>query len=136
MDDGEVLQGLNETWTFMGANMLEWCSGFMAFVIVSIFFASPARGMPYMLVACVGTTASLASLRMTFPDEERGMRNALAVSIGLPPPGIPRPARLQPIWSGCPVRELPETAQFMKLGLTEIFPTFERDKTGADENNG
>ena len=133
MDDGEVLQGLNENWTFMGANMFEWCSGFMVFVIVSIFFASPARGMPYMLAACILTTATLASLRMSYPDEERGMRNALAASIGVPPPGIPRPARLQPIWSACPLRKLPDNTRFMRLGLTKVFPTFERDLKGADE---
>ena len=128
-DDGEVLQGLNDTWTFMGANLFEWVSGFMVFLLVSLFFKSPARAMPYMLGACIATTAGLAGARKSFPDEERGLRNALAVSCGIVPPGLPPPASLQPVWSQCPVRDLPKECAFNRLGLNEMFPDLNRELT-------
>jgi hypothetical protein len=122
-DDGEVLQGLNERWTFMGANAMEWACGLVVFLMISLFAATPGRAMPFMLIGWVLTTTSLASLRRSFPDEERGVRNAICAAAGVPPMGIPAPASLQPVWSQCPIRDLPENCKFKKLGLDLLFPS-------------
>lgn len=132
-DDGEVLQGLDENWTFMGANAMEWATGLVVFLLISLFADSPARAMPFMLAGWVLTTTTLASLRRSFPDQERGVRNAVSTSCGFPPPGIPAPAILQPVWSGCPVKKIRTTSRFQKLGLDRMFPSFERDRTEADQ---
>ena len=87
-DDGEVLQGLDENWTFMGANAMEWACGLVVFLLISLFADSPARAMPFMLVGWILTTTTLAALRRSFPDQERGVRNAVATSCGFPPPGV------------------------------------------------
>lgn len=132
-DDGEVLQGINEPWTFMGANAMEWACGLVVFLMISLFSDTPARAMPMMLTGWILTTVSLASLRNKFPDEERGTRNWLCTKVGVTPPGIPAPAQLQPLWSHMPVRELPETCKFVALGLEKKFPSFVRDLKDADE---
>ena len=126
-DDGEVLQGLDENWTFMGANAMEWACGLVVFLLISLFADSPARAMPFMLLGWILTTTTLAGLRRSFPDQERGVRNAVSTACGFPPPGIPAPSRLQPIWSGCPVRKVDEGSKFVQLGLDKMFPSFERD---------
>ena len=130
-DDGEVLQGLDENWTFMGANSMEWACGLVVFLLISLFAESPARAMPFMLLGWVLTTTSLAAMRRSFPDQERGVRNAVATACGFPPPGIPAPSSLQPIWSGAPLRELPDSCRFKQLGLDQAFPSFERQYTDA-----
>ena len=122
-DNGEVLQGLNERWTFIGANVIEWGCGLVVFMIISLFAETPGRAMPFMLVGGVLTTTSLASLRSSFPDEERGVRNALCAACGFPPVGIPAPASLQPVWSASPVRSLPETSNFVQLDLDLLHPS-------------
>lgn len=122
-DNGEVLQGLNERWTFIGANVIEWACGLVVFMIISLFAETPGRAMPFMLVGWVLTTTSLASLRSSFPDEERGVRNALCAACGFPPVGIPAPASLQPVWSASPVRSLPETSNFVQLDLDLLHPS-------------
>ena len=126
-DSGEVLQGLNENWTFLGANMLEWASGLVVFLMISAFSTTPARAMPFMLGGWVLTTTTLASLRSMFPDEERGVRNAMLTAAGFPPPGIPAPSALQPYWSAAPVRILSEESNFARLGIDQLLPSFERD---------
>lgn len=131
-DDGEVLQGLDENWTFMGANAMEWACGLVVFLLISLFADSPARAMPFMLLGWVLTTTTLAGLRRSFPDQERGVRNAVSTACGFPPPGIPAPSRLQPIWSGCPVRKVDEKSKFVELGLDKMFPSFERDLRDAE----
>ncbi len=123
-DNGEVLQGLNERWTFMGANAMEWACGLVAFMFISMFAATPARAMPFMLLGFVVTTTSLASLRKSFPDEERGVRNAISAACGFPPLGIPAPSSLQPIWSACPAEELPKTSKYIQLGFDQMFINF------------
>lgn len=132
IDNGEVLPGLNENWTFLGANAMEWVSGFMMFLIISLFGATPARSMPFMIGGWIGTTVIMASIRKNFPDEERGVRNALLTTCGLPPPGIPAPAKLQPIWSGCPMRSVPEQSKFAQYGFGQILPSFENDARDAE----
>ncbi len=132
-DDGEVLQGLEEEWTFMGANAMEWACGLVVFIMISLFADSPARAMPFMLAGWVLTTTTLAGMRRGFPDEERGVRNAICVACGFPPPGIPTPAALQPVWSPAPLRGLPESAKFNQFGLDEMFPSFRRQFLEADE---
>jgi len=132
-DDGEVLQGLDEDWTFMGANAMEWACGLVVFVLISLFADSPARAMPFMLLGWVLTTTTLAAMRRSFPDQERGVRNAVCVACGFPPPGIPAPSVMQPIWSGSPSRELQANSKFVQLGLSEMFPSFERQFTDAEE---
>lgn len=126
-DSGEVLSGLHENWTFLGANAMEWCAGLVVFLMISIFATSPAKAMPMMLAGWILTTYQLALLRKMFPDEERGVRNAVMTACGFPPPDIPAPASLQPIWSGAPVDMPPANSQFMKLGLDELFPTGQRE---------
>ncbi len=132
-DDGEVLQGLEEEWSFMGANAMEWACGLIVFILISLFADSPARAMPFMLAGWVLTTTSLAGMRKSFPDEQRGVRNAIATSCGFPPPGIPMPSALQPIWSGCPTREVKQNSKFVEYGLDQMFGSFEVQYSEADE---
>jgi hypothetical protein len=89
--------------------------------------------MPLMLAGWVTTTVTLASVRRGFPDEQRGLKNSLLTTCGFIPPDIPAPAVLQPVWSACPLRSLPSKRMFVQLGLDELFPSFERDLTPADE---
>lgn len=133
-DSGEVLPGLNENWTFLGANPIEWGCGFVVFIIISLFGNSPATMMPFMLIGWVSTTVTLANMRRVFPDEERGLRNALLTACGICPPDIPPPSRLQPVWSPCPVQELPENSQFVKLGLDRMFPSFHEELEPAEDS--
>ena len=65
--------------------------------------------------------AVMAMLRKQFPDEERGVRNLVMVSCGFEPIGIPSPAKLQPVWSGAPVRDLPEKSLFRQLELHNVI---------------
>lgn len=130
-DDGEVLQGLDENWSFMGANAMEWGCALAVFMLISLFADSVARAMPFMLLGGIMTAVTLASMRKSFPDQERGVRNAVSTFFGFPPPGIPAPSKLQPIWSGAPVREIPKNSRFHQLGLQHMFTTFERQFTEA-----
>ena len=132
-DDGEVLPGLNEEWNFMGANAMEWACGLVVFLLISLFADSPGRAMPFMLSGWVLTTVTLASKRRSLPDEQRGVRNAIATSCGFPPPDIPAPSKLQPMWSGFPIREAQKGSKFDTLGLDELFPSFEIMLLEADE---
>ena len=125
MDNGEEIPGLNEDWTFAGAKLFEWIAGFMMLLIsAEVLVDNAGRSMPLLVVVMVVTTSGLASLRRAFPDEERGVRNLVMVSCGFPPPGIPKPAPLQPLWSGAPIHELPSESHFMALKLDELFPNF------------
>lgn len=132
-DDGEVLQGLDENWTFMGANAMEWACGLVVFLLISLFADSPARAMPFMLLGWILTTTTLAGLRRSFPDQERGVRNAVATACGFPPPGIPLPSALQPLWSGSPKKSVSPGSKYVQLGLDNMFPSFERDFREADD---
>ncbi|MCB0344398.1 MAG: hypothetical protein KDD66_04750 [Bdellovibrionales bacterium] len=125
-DDGEVLPGLNEPWTFMGANLMEWSVGLVVFLIIGQCARSPATAMPLMLTGWILTTTTLASVRRSFPDEEKGTRNACMTALGFPPPGIPAPSALQPIWSAAPMKELKQDCKFAKLGLERMFPSNQR----------
>lgn len=128
MDNGEVIPGLNEPWTFAGAKVMEWVSGFVMFMVVSeLFGIQPGKAMPILLAVWFTTTLGLASLRRRFPDEERGVRNVAMVALGFPPPGIPAPAAIEPLWSGAPMREVPESTYFSKLGLDRLFPSIPDD---------
>jgi hypothetical protein len=126
-DSGEVLPGLNEPWTFVGATLIEWSMGLVVFMMISLFSSSPSRAMPAMLLGWVCTTVTLATLRNSFPDEEKGVRNLFMTSCGFKPLGIPAPSLLQPVWSGAPVRELPDDATFKQLDLNEVFPYHQRE---------
>jgi hypothetical protein len=132
-DNGEVLPGLNEQWTFMGANAMEWCVGLVVFVMIGSFARTPASAMPFMLGGWVLTTTTLATIRNMFPDQERGVRNAVMTACGFVPPGIPAPSALQPVWSGAPVKELKKEIKFVKLGLNNLFPSFREELLEADE---
>ena len=81
------------------------------------------------------TAVTLASMRKSFPDEERGVRNAVATTFGFPPPGIPIPSKLQPVWSGAPLREIPKSSKFSKMGFSQMFPIHSRQFTEAVEQN-
>ena len=126
-DDGEVLPGLNETWTFLGANVMEWCVGLVVFLMIGGCARTPSSAMPAMMTGWIVTTTTLAATRRSFPDEERGTRNAVLTACGFPPPGIPAPSSIQPVWSAAPVQELPETSKFIALGFDQLFPSFQRD---------
>ncbi len=132
-DDGEVLPGLNEPWTFVGANAMEWGVGIVVFVMIGSFARTPASAMPFMLGGWVLTTTTLATVRNLFPDQERGVRNAVMTACGFPPPGIPAPAALQPIWSGAPVTGAKVNSRFVRLGFEHTFPSFARNETDADQ---
>ena len=137
-DDGEVLPGLNENWTFMGATLVEWIAGFSTFLMVSIF-APPGRvgvAVPFMIVGWVGTTYTLATIRQCYPDEQRGVRNSLMSACGFEPYDIPAPAMLQPVWSGAPIREVDPNSPFKEVGLDIMFPSFQYDLKDADESEG
>lgn len=121
MDNGDVIVGLDEQWTFAGATAMEWISGFVMFMVAAqLISTNITRGMPILLFVWVATTVSLASVRKQFPDEDRGVRNALMVALGLTPPGIPAPAALQPQWSGAPMRALSESAWYNVLELDQV----------------
>lgn len=129
MDNGEEIPGLNEDWMFAGAKLFEWIAGFMALLITSELFVSNAsRSMPLLVMVMVGTTFGLASVRRSFPDEERGVRNLVMITLGFEPPGIPKPAQIQPLWSGSPVRAMSQKSNFAQLGLEEIFPSEDLNK--------
>jgi len=123
MDNGEVIPGLNEEWTLAGAKLSEWIGGFMSFIIASevIFTDKMARSMPALLLIGIATVFGMAALRRSFPDEERGVRNAGLTAVGMAPPGIPAPSALQPIWSGAPVRMLEASTKFRRYGLDAVF---------------
>lgn len=121
MDNGEVIMGLNEEWNLGGAKLGEWVAGFMMFIIASeLFFTNMGRNMPWLMIIWVTTTFGLAALRRSFPDEERGIRNAAMTAAGFAPPGIPIPAALQPYWSGAPLKVLKKEALLVQLGLADV----------------
>lgn len=122
MDDGQVIPGLNENWTFAGAKPMEWISGLCAALIFSeLFVTNLGRSMPIVLMVLVSVPIGLATLRKTYPDEERGVRNHLMSMLGVAPPDIPKPAILQPIWSGGPIAKLRPSCLYLQLGLQELF---------------
>ena len=138
MDNGEEIPGLNEDWTFGGAKLFEWIAGFMMMLIAAeVVVDNAGRSMPLLVVIMVITTSGLASLRRSFPDEERGVRNLAMVTCGFSPPGLPTPAALQPLWSGAPLQELNGTTHFMQLGLHEVFvPEESKDDDNLDPTIG
>ena len=122
MDNGEVIPALNEGYTLAGAKIGEWVCGMAAFLIASEFgFWPPAKHMPELIAIVLITTFSMAGARRSFPDEERGIMNAVATKAGFAPPKIPIPAKLQPYWSGAPAKGLKPTCLFAQLGLEELF---------------
>ena len=125
-DNGEVLPGLEENWTFMGATPMELAAGLVVFLLISLFVERVPRAMPFMLAGFVLTSTTLATLRKSFPDQERGVRNAFSVACGVAPRGIPAPATIQPEWSGAPLKSVPKNSRFTELGLDKAFPSFQR----------
>jgi hypothetical protein len=123
MDNGEEIQGLGDGWTFLGAKISEWCAGIAMFLIVGeVFFKGRMNlGIPFMVLAGVGTALSLVRLRKQFPDEEKGVINHFCVMFGFCPPGLPTPAEFRQHWSGIPAGQLSEQSEFVKLGLHEVF---------------
>lgn len=122
MDDGYVIPGLNENWTFAGAKPMEWASGLVAMILVNEFFISNmGRSMPILLMVLVLVPMTLATLRQSYPDEERGLRNHLMSIIGIAPPDIAPPSMIQPEWSGLPMRDMPQDKLFMQLGLDMLI---------------
>jgi hypothetical protein len=136
MDNGEEIVGLNEDWTFLGANFAEWIGGFCACLIVGeVFFKGKINvGMPMMLISCIGTALFLSRVRKLFPDEHRGLRNSVMVGLGFTPPGIPKPAIFQRDWSGTPIHELDKDSLFRQIGLYEKF-FYSKDQDLVDELN-
>lgn len=127
MDDGHVIPGLNEEWSFAGAKLMEWMTGLTTAFLVSSLIEKPATAMPLLVIILIGTTLSLSNLRKRFPDEERGVMNLVMTSLGFQPIGIPAPAKLQPRWSGGRISELPERCLFIELKLDSIINNPEFD---------
>ena len=121
MDNGGVIPGLNEDWTFAGCKLFEWMAGLVSGMLLSSFYEKPGSAMPILLIAVVGTTLGLAQLRRQFPDEERGVRNYFMVLAGLAPNGIPAPAKIQPMWSGGPIKTMKADSLYAQLGLDLAF---------------
>ncbi|NBW40044.1 hypothetical protein EBR25_03465 [bacterium] len=136
MDNGEVIPGLNEGWTFAGARPMEWGSGLMLAIIVQefVFTGSPARTMPYFIGIIIGTAFLLKALRSSFPDEEKGVANYCMSQLGIEPPTIPAPSSLQPMWSGTPLQSLSERKEFVELGLMDVFLQSQEDDEDIEEN--
>lgn len=130
MDNGEEIPGLNEEWNFLGASIQEWIAGVAMFFVSSevIFQGKFASGMPVLLVICIATTLGLSSVRRSFPDETRGVRNYFLTLCGFAPPGIPTPATLQQSWSGGPISDLKPDCEFKTLNLGMIFTNDEEDE--------
>ena len=120
MDSGSVIPGLNEDWTFAGCKPFEWLAGFMTSFLIANMVDKPATWMPILVMIWIGTTLALAFLRKKFPDEERGVRNLVMVTCGFEPPGIPAPAKLQPLWSGAPIKNVKKDCLYEQLGLEEL----------------
>jgi len=122
MDSGEEIPCLNESWTFAGAKLGEWIAGLAGMVIFTeLIGANAARSMPLLLSVWIGTTFSMALVRRQFVDEERGVRNFAMDALGFAPPGIPRPASLQPYWSGGRLKQINEGSWYMKLNLDDVL---------------
>jgi hypothetical protein len=131
MDSGEEIPALNEDWTFMSANFMEWMTGFCMFIISNELFFKGKTGtsVPILMAIWVTTTLSLAGLRNKFPDEQRGVRNYIMTCCGFEPPGIPAPAELQKDWSGAPMREMSDKSPFLELGLDKVFVASESEES-------
>ncbi|MCB9030752.1 MAG: hypothetical protein H6619_06840 [Deltaproteobacteria bacterium] len=121
MDNGEVIVALNEDWSFAGATLPEWMSGFITFILASELTEKVSRSMPLLMLLWLATTFLLASLRKSFPDEDRGLRNFITTLMGFPPPGLPAASKLQPVWSGSPIRGLSERKQYEVLQLDQVI---------------
>jgi len=127
MDDGQVIPSLNEDWTFCSAKPMEWVSGLIAgMIFIEVFLPKGSWGkfMPLIIIVMVGIPLTLATLRKLYPDEERGLRNHVMSILGMPPPCIPMPAMLQPVWSGAPFHELKDVkpqCKYLKLQLDKVF---------------
>ncbi len=121
MDSGDVIPCLNEDWTFAGCKLMEWMAGLMMALLASTACDKPANAMPFLVLIMIGSTLVIATLRKRFPDEERGVRNLAMVSLGFEPVGIPAPSKLQPVWSGAPVRQLSEKSLFRQLELHTVI---------------
>jgi hypothetical protein len=126
MDNGEVIPGLNEDWTFAGCKLMEWLSGLMISFMFSNLFSKPAHFMPLLVMVWIGSTLSLSTARKKFPDEERGVMNMCMAACGFEPPGIPAPASLQPRWSGAPLRNLSDNKLFVQLHLDAVIAKAQR----------
>ncbi|MGA1191938.1 MAG: hypothetical protein ACO3XO_06635 [Bdellovibrionota bacterium] len=135
MDNGEVIPGLGEGWTFAGARPMEWGSGLVLGICAQelLFTGSPASTMPYFIAIIVGTALLLKSLRKSFPDEEKGVANYCMAQLGIEPPTIPPPAQLQPLWSGTPMQAISVKKEYMELGLINIFPHEQDDEEEEHE---
>jgi hypothetical protein len=120
MDDGHVIPGLNEDWSFAGARLMEWLAGVVAAMLASSLFDKPAHYMPFLIMFCIACTLALATLRKKFPDEERGVMHLMMTTLGFAPPGIPAPSKLQPRWSGGRIHALQETSLYRQLNLDEV----------------
>lgn len=122
MDNGEVIPGLNENWTLAGCKASELISGLMAgLVFQELFLSNLGQSMPMFITVVVGTPLLLSTWRRSYPDEERGLRNHLMTLLGVCPPGLPKPAFLQPRWSAAPLRGFIEGSEYIQLGLDQVF---------------
>lgn len=125
MNGGSEIPALNESWTLLGAKITEWISGvtmgFLALLICEEFLGiKGAHVMPLLLLISLATTVTLASIRLRFLDEERGIMYSVLDKAGVPPPGIPKPASMQPYWSGARAMWVKDKSNFNQLRLIEV----------------
>ena len=129
MDNGEEIPCLNENWSFAGADLVEWIAGFASVLMLpDLLHINAAHSMPLLLFMWLGTTFGLALLRRRFPDERRGVRNFCMDSLGFAPPGIPRPASLQPYWSGARITAIKDETWYQRLDLDGVFREEAKDR--------
>lgn len=60
--EGDVLQA-QCTWTFLGANLVEWGVGLVAFVLISLLADSPQNAIFSMILGWIVTTYTLVYFR-------------------------------------------------------------------------
>ncbi|RMG44036.1 MAG: hypothetical protein D6719_02640 [Candidatus Dadabacteria bacterium] len=135
MDNGTVIPCLNESYTLLGAKISDWISGITVFMLApEVLQMNLARSMPLFIGLGLAVVYGMVAIRSKFPDEERGICNAVMAAMGACPPGIPAPACVQPIWSGAPLREQDTESMYMKLGLDQIFEGNGEDLEDDDDN--
>ncbi len=132
MDDGFVIPGLNEGYTLAGAKPMEWISGLvMGMLCQELLGLNLGTSGPIMIAIVLASTMFLAGARRGFPDEERGIRNVVMVSLGFEPPNMPAPADFRNYWSGAPLRNIATKTYYHQLGLEAVLHGEIEQDTGS-----
>ncbi len=134
MDNGDVIPNLDKPWEFALARFHEWVAGLIVALSVNeLFFTSATSSMPVLITTIILTAYGLARARCQFADGTRGFVNWCFTKLGFPPPGIPLPSELQPVWSGAPIRRIKSDTLYMQLGFDEFFRELKEEKMRKQE---